>query len=1033
MLVLGLDGGIASIGWAVLDLTACCVLGAGTWMFDTPETDKDRRPKSEVRREKRGQRRVIRRRRQRMSAIRRLLQDHRLLADDSRDALKVMGLDPWDLRVAGLDRRLTPVEFAVVLGHLARHRGFRSTAKTARQDNAAEDSRMKQAMAATQERLAQWRSVAEMMLRDEAFAGRRRNRDGDYSRSVRRDDLEAETRRLFAIQRGLGNPAAGDALLAEFVETAFSQRPPRDSEDRVGPCPFVPGERRTARHAYSFERFRLLSRLVTLEIIDGQVSRRLTPQELVDGLANFASTAKLSYTALRRKIGLPAGARFNRVKPEEESRDVVARSGDSAPGSAALRGVVGEAAWASLIRTPARLDRIAEVLSFRESLESIRSGLEDAEVEPLIIGAILDDLEAGGRLQRFHGAGHISARAARALVPELARGKVYSEACQAVGYDHTASRERSAFVTKETGKQALAAIIREGRISSSLVGSPVARKALLEAVKQVKAVIERFGVPDVIHVELARDVGKSIDERRAIEFGIEKRNRQKDRLRLEFADEIGRLPETGEELLRFELWKEQNGRCLYTDDYIPPQALVSGGNTVQVDHILPWSRFGDDSFTNKTLCTFAANQQKKGRTPFEWFSQDRPPADWEAFVARVESIKYMKGFKKRNYLLKDGSDEVAGRFRNRNLVDTRWATRLLAEALAAMYDRDDGKRYVFARPGAITDRLRQGWGLSWIKKSDKGERLPDDRHHALDAIIVAACSESMLQKLTRAFQEAESRGDRRDFRALDEPWPGFRQQVLDAVGGVFVARAERRRARGEAHAATIRQIARRDEQDVVFERRKVADLKPADLERIKDPERNAAVVAVLAAWIAAGKPADAPPRSPRGDVISKVRLRARQKIDVAIRGGAAERGSMPGVDVFRHTDPRGKVTFHLVPIYPHQIVGQDAPPDRAIVSGKPEEEWTRITADFEFLFRLSSHSYVSVTKSDGEVIEGYFKGVDRNTGAIILAVLPHDLGTIRKGIGSKTLLSFRKFHITRLGKKHEIEREVRTWRGKACI
>lgn len=1035
MRVLGLDGGIASIGWAMLELGEGHgdILGAGTWMFDTPETDKERRPTSEIRREKRGLRRVIRRRRQRMGLIRALFSHHGLLPGSGRDALKQPGLDPWELRVAGLDRRLSPLELAVALGHIARHRGFKSTAKQAPTSNAAEEGRMKQAMAGTLERLARWRSVAEMLVEDEEFSGRRHNREGDYSRSVRRDDLDAETRLLFSRQRALGNDKATEELLETFRSLAFSQRALQDSEDKVGFCPFEPDHRRAAKHCYSFELFRFLSRLANLEIIEGRTGRRLTPVEIAAAASDFGKAAKISFAALRKKIRISPDARFDRVKPDEESRDVVSRTGEAAPGSAALRKVIGDGPWASLLKTPERLDRIAGLLAFREDKGRIRLGLDEAGIEPLLADAIMAALDSGhGRLDRFSGAGHISAKAARALLPLLAQGKVYSEACAAAGYDHTGSTERSTFASDVTGKAALAAIIKGQRISPELVGSPVARKALLEALKQVKAVIERFGMPDAIHVELARDVGKSIEERRQIEIGIEKRNKQRDRLRAEFAELIGRPPERGsDEMLKFELWREQNGRCLYTDTAISPAQLVATDNSVQVDHILPWSRFGDDSFVNKTLCLAQANQDKRGRTPHEWLSAKGGNDAWEAFAARVESITYMKGIKKRNYLLKDGSEEVANRFRSRNLVDTRWATRLLAEALRAMYPAGEGERRVFTRPGAITNRLRQGWGLQWMKKDAKGERIADDRHHALDAIVVAATTESMLQRLTKVFQDSEAKGDRRDFSRLDEPWPGFRQQVMDTVGAIFVARAERRRARGEAHAATIRQIAVRDGEQKVFERKRVDDLKPADLERVKDPDRNLALIRSLGEWIADGKPADQRPLSPKGDPIAKVRLITTKKVDVEVRGGTAERGEMAGVDVFRKVDAKGKAQYHLAPLYPHQIATMDSPPDRAIVAHKLESDWTPITPDFQFLFRLTSHCYVVLTKSDGEVIEGYFKEVNRNDAGIVLAS-NHNLQDRSSKIGSKTLLSLQKFQVDRLGNLSEISKEVRTWRGKVC-
>ncbi|MGH6821549.1 MAG: type II CRISPR RNA-guided endonuclease Cas9, partial [Methylocella sp.] len=347
--------------------------------------------------------------------------------------------------------------------------------------------------------------------------------------------------------------------------------------------------------------------------------------------------------------------------------------------------------------------------------------------------------------------------------------------------------------------------------------------------KQVKAVIEEYGIPDAVHIELARDVGKGIDERRKIEKGIEDRNKEKDRLREKFAEDVGRPPASGEEMLRYELWRQQNGRCVYCDRAILPSQLVATDNSVQVDHILPWSRFGDDSFNNKTLCTANCNQEKRGRTPFEWFSKEKTEAGWDAYIARVQGLPALKGFKRRNYTIKNAK-ELEEKFRSRNLNDTRWTCRLLAEALKTMYPAGEGQRRVFTRPGALTDRMRRGWGLQWMKKDEKGNRIPDDRHHALDAIVVAATTEGMMQRLTKAFQEEEAKGSPRDFRALDQPWPGFREEAMAMVEKVFVSRAERRRARGKAVDATIKQVRNIDGKDVVFIRKPIAKLSENDLD-----------------------------------------------------------------------------------------------------------------------------------------------------------------------------------------------------------
>jgi CRISPR-associated endonuclease Csn1 len=1013
-LTLGIDLGIGSCGWAVIKQSdsdrSDVIVGLGVWLFDVPEKDKDRTPTNQIRRQHRGLRHVIGRRRQRMNAIRGLFRDNGLLGTDGKDAFRVPGLDPWRLRAEGLDRALTAPELAVTLVHIAKHRGFKSNSKRDRGANAPkESSDMLKAIATTRDRLKDYRTVGEMFVKHPDYAGRKRNRDGDYSRSLLRDDLLNEVRLLFDRQRRLGSRLAPAELERQFCDIAFSQRPLADSEDRVGPCPFAAGQKRAAKHAYSFELFRLLSRLAALRIRSGRDSPSLTADEIAAASADFGTYRGMTFGRLRRILNFGDDIRFEGISFEDEGkRDVVARSGNAAPGTYTLRKVLGDA-WRTLLGVPEKLDRIAFVLSFREDVTSIRAGLKDIGLEPLVLDVLMKGVE-NGDFSDFRGAGHISAEACRSLIPYLKNGLVYSDACKAAGYDHA----------KRPGTDL------------SEIANPVARKALTEALKQVRAIVQEYGVPGRIHVELARDVGKSQEERDEISYGIERRNKEKDRLRVEFRETVGTEPTEAEDLLRFELWKEQHGRCLYTDREIHPNAIVASDNSVQVDHILPWSRSGDDSFINKTLCVASANQAKKGRTPFEWFNQEKPAAEWDAFTARVETNKAMKGRKKRNLLLKDAA-VLEEKFRPRNLNDTRYATRLLADTLRRTYP-DDGTRRIFARPGPLTDRLRRAWGVQYLKKTPDGKRIDDDRHHALDALVVAATSEAVLQRLTRTFQEAERRGDHRDFRQLCPPWPEFVQEARDKLASVFVARAERRRARGEAHAATIRQISERNGKIVIFERRPVAALKESDLERIKDPERNKRLIDSLRQWIAAGKPKDRQPLSPKGDPVTKVRLSTNKKADVLVRDGAAERGEMVRVDVFRKKNRKGVWEFFLVPIYPHQVADVGTwprPPNRAVQASKPEDQWPEVTPNHEFLWSLYSFSYILVEKSDGMVIEGYYRGLHRGTGAIDISLhFSRDIAA--EGIGGRTLKSFSKYAVDRLGRRFEINRETRTWHGAAC-
>lgn len=1036
-LVFGIDLGIASCGWAVLRHPTASdptgeIVAMGSWMFDVPETDKERTPTNQLRRGNRLLRRVIRRRAQRMAEIRRLFARHGLLAGQEPDALKRAGLDPWELRARGLDKLLSPAELAVALGHIAKRRGFRSAAKRKEANAAGDDQKMLKALEATRERLGRYRTVGEMFGRDPDYSTRKRNRDGMFDRTQSRDDLLHEVGELFRAQSRLGNATATAELETAFTAIAFRQLATQDSEKLVGLCLFEPKEKRAAKFAPSFEKFRLLSKLVHLRIATKDGERPLTPDEIAKATADLGKTAKLSVKEVRKRIGLPDDQRFTAIKPEDESHDIAARTGEAMHGTKKLRDALGNDLWMELKGQAGQLDRIAHVISFFETADTIGAELRKLNLPAGAVDALLDDL---AQFSRFKGAGHFSALAARRLIPHLESGLRYDQACEAAGYDHAASRwsRREQVADKPAFNRLVADMGKE-------IANPVARKSLTEGLKQLWAMRNRWGLPEAVHIELARDVGNSLEERRKIEKRLNDTTAQRQRERQEARDLLKIEDINGDTLLRYRLWKEQGGRCPYTDRAIPPTAIVATDNSHQVDHILPWSRFGDDSFSNKVLCTAEANQRKKGQTPFEWIMASQGEEGWAVFVGRVEGNAAFRGSKKRNYVLKNAK-EAEERFRTRNLNDTRYACRLLAEAVKLFYPEGErqekgGVRRVFTRPGGLTAALRSAWGVESLKKID-GKRVDDARHHALDALVVAAIGEWEVQRLTRSYQEWEQKGLARPLRQVDPPWgdpASFRREVKDAYDSIFVARPERRRARGEGHAATIRQVKIRDGATVVYERKAISDLPEKRLEDIKDPERNQEVIRAIRQWIADGRPADRLPRSPAGDEIRKVRLRSRNKPAVNIRGGTADRGEMVRVDVFTRPNKRGKDEFYLVPIYPHQVMDRQAwpePPMRAVAAFKDEDEWFEMTAEYAFRMSIYPRSCVEVVKPDGEVINGYFAGLDRSAGSISIS-LHFDPKNGSRGIGPRKLLSIRKYAVDRYGIRSEVKAEIRTWHGVAC-
>ena len=551
MRVLGIDLGIASCGWAVVEPEgeARRIIGAGVRCFDAPLVDKTGEPKSAVRRTARGQRRVIRRRRQRMHNVRAILHRFEILSGVGSDALREAmrraqlrgdghALSPWRLRAMAHDRLLDDDELSIVVGHIARHRGFRSNSKRDAGANAADEtSKMKKAMEQTREGLAKYRSFGEMIESDPKFAERKRNRDKDYSHTPKRSDLEDELRFIFAAQRRFGNPRATLELEAEIAAAAFTQRPLQDSEGKVGPCPFEPGEKRTAKRAPSFE-------AVPVPVPARESASDGRPRGTwVDARGNRARGARLRRTEERHVQDAPKAARSRSQRPfrrrvarDKEVLDVVARAGAAAAGTSALREALGDGAVerSGQDAGKARPRRGSADLPRRHRPHSA-AACKEIGLTPLVIGGAWQSRAEAGAFNSFTGAAHISAKAARNIIPGLREGLVYSDACARVGYDHSARRRRVARSDQQPGD---AARVRRGDQADSRrrAGVRVRSIAFTSSWRATSARAPRSG--------------------RKLTKGIEDRNADKDRKRKQASELLGREI-SDDELMRFELATEQ--------------------------------------------------------------------------------------------------------------------------------------------------------------------------------------------------------------------------------------------------------------------------------------------------------------------------------------------------------------------------------------------------------------------------------------------------------------------------------------------
>jgi len=189
-------------------------------------------------------------------------------------------------------------------------------------------------------------------------------------------------------------------------------------------------------------------------------------------------------------------------------------------------------------------------------------------------------------------------------------GLSYSDACAAAGLHHS-QHVRGEKRTKLPP------------IPVDDVRNPVVLRALAQTRKVLNAIIREFGHIEELHIEFARDVAQSYEDRRRIEK-TQKENRARNESVLEDIEkEFGITNPRPLDIVKYKLWKEQGGRCVYSGTYIDPARMLSGEPGVaEVDHILPHSRSFDDGFMNKVLVTAAENRNKRERTPYEYLGGD---------------------------------------------------------------------------------------------------------------------------------------------------------------------------------------------------------------------------------------------------------------------------------------------------------------------------------------------------------------------------------------------------------------------------
>lgn len=345
-LSMGIDLGIGSCGLALVspseesprirgfEWMPAHIRFMGVRAFDVPETKEKTGPKlkNPERRQARLLRRTTARRALRMKLIRSLLISENVLPQDySKDSSEWRKrhetAKPWQWRLDALERKLDPWEWAAVLIHFAKHRGFRSNRKSDLASKG-EAGGVLESSKANHEALSAYRTLGEMFEKDERFEERKRNRDGSYVSLILRGDLIEEIEKLFAAQRGFGSDYAAENFEKEYIAIVQMQKPLQDPVLLLDNCPFEPGKQRGTRHAPSFELSRALQKLNSIVLVDARRNETPLPvhvaREAPDAYKHFIkdfgstkkfgrrtdSSGKISWKSLRKIFAIPEHLSF---------------------------------------------------------------------------------------------------------------------------------------------------------------------------------------------------------------------------------------------------------------------------------------------------------------------------------------------------------------------------------------------------------------------------------------------------------------------------------------------------------------------------------------------------------------------------------------------------------------------------------------------------------------------------------------------------------------------------------------------------
>lgn len=1039
---LGLDVGIKSVGWCVLECDEngepIQINALNSRIFDAAEQPKTGASLAEPRRNARGLRRRIRRKSFRLERIRKLFIENGIELFETQDDLiclkdEYKNLDVVKLRSDALDKKLTEAEFARVLYSLARHRGFKSNKREGAKDS--DEGKLLGCIRKSEEEMREsgMRTRGEQLYKKYLMEGKPvHNKGGDYSMCVSRDILVKEIELLFEKQKEFGNNFATDKNKEKYLDIFLSQRnfdegPGKGSQytgsHDVKKCEIYRDEDVAAKGTYTSEWATIYQKINNLSIICGGDRRRLSNEERQIAVELAKKVEKVTYKAFRKAIKLDDDYRFSALNYSEKKKQGKKKNeGESKSDVVEINDVVDSLACEDKgdFITAKNSNKIVKALNDNlksdiELIDEIAEICTKYKSENLFRNAIAESKIIGGRLDEetieklskidMKGYGHLSLHVLREILPYLEEGMVYSDAMQKAGHNHSEHNfEKQKFLGTKEVYDAIGGVT-----------SPVVKRALSQTVKVIDAVIRQYGSPYAINIELARDMSMTKDERDKLKKENDARAAKNEAIRENIA-KLNAMPNSTN-VLKYKLYEEQDHKCAYSMETLDINHLFEDGY-YEIDHIIPYSRSFDDSFNNKVLVLKRENQNKRNSTPVEYF--ERIGRDYDAVLAFWKAVYQKRNRKKLEFLQKKEINE--SEWKNRALNDTRYASRMLANLIKdyLLFDEKSKDKYgrVETVKGAITSYLRRFWGVQKIREDG-------DKHHAVDAAIIACVTPKTKNKIERYNQIKESRKMRNgqyvledgeicdsdyydknshlvlpypykefinelDARVMDEPvlmqnklrLLGFNENYLMNAKPFVVSRMTSRKAKGCINEATVFSSKYADNKypmvcdgnNVIVKRTALANLKldkNGEINGYFQPEGDAALYNALKQRLvefdgdakkAFATPIRKPCNSGQGNIVRTV------KTYETYTGGGMILEKNKGIvknDGMIRVDLYSKDGKYFgVPVYVADLYRGELP-KKAATSGKPQNEWRVMDDTYTFEMSIYQDDLLRIESEDG--------------------------------------------------------------------